>query len=287
MDKIKIIMDTASDITLEEAGEHIELLPVTITVDGKAYRELYDISKEEYWKILEENENIPTTSQVTPEMFLKAYKKAAHEGYNKLIVVTINGKGSGTFNSANLAVSLFKEDGEDETEITVIDSTTYSYCYGRTVMNAAKMIDEGIEYKDICDYLKDILPHMRGVAYMSTLKFAKASGRISVLAAVVGDALGLKPIIKLGNGEVDVINKTRGEKAAISKLIEAVKEDGYDVENNEVVLVHGNNPPEMIEKAKMEIEEKLNPKAVIIGQLGCSITSNTGPQTIGILYRGK
>ena len=58
MDKIKIIMDTASDITLEEAGEHIELLPVTITVDDKAYRELYDISKEEYWKILEENETL-------------------------------------------------------------------------------------------------------------------------------------------------------------------------------------------------------------------------------------
>lgn len=288
MDKIKIIVDTASDISMEEAYQNnIELVPVNITIKGKTYRELYDISKEEYWKILEENEEIPTTSQITPETFLNTYKKLCNEGCNKIIVVTINSKGSGTFNSANLAYNIFKEENKaSDVEFKFIDSGIYTYCYGKPVIDAGKMINEGKSFAEIVSYLETVIPKMRGFAYMSTLKFAKASGRISILSAVVGEALGLKPILKVDNGSVDVVNKTRGEKAAISKIIENVKKEADDIENQEIILVHGSNDPEIIEKVKCEIKEKLNPKSVYIGKLGCSITNNAGPQTIGILFMG-
>lgn len=288
MDKIRIITDTASDISIEEAKESdIELLPITITVNGKAYRELFDLSKEEFWNILEKGEEIPKTSQITPPVFLDAYKKAYEEGYNKIIVVTINAKGSGTFNSANLAAQMFLEEISKDVEIKVIDSGIYTYCYGKPVLDAGMMIKEGKTFDEVVSYLTERLPKMRGYAYISTLKFAKASGRISLLSAIVGEALGLKPILDASDGKVDIVSKTRGEKAAISTVISKVKEDAYDIENNEVVVVHGNNEPEVVEKVINEIKEKLNPKSIYVGKLGCCITNNAGPQTIGILYYGK
>lgn len=289
VDKIKIIVDTASDISMEEAKENnIELVPVNITIKGKTYRELFDISKEEYWKILEESDEIPTTSQISPETFLNTYKKLCNEGYNKIIVVTINSKGSGTFNSANLAYNIFKEDNKaSEVEFKFIDSGIYTYCYGKPVIDAGKMINDGKTFKEVAAYLETVIPKMRGFAYMSTLKYAKASGRISILSAVVGEALGLKPVLKVYNGSVDVVNKTRGEKAAISKLIESVKEEAENIGNQEIILVHGSNDPKIVEKVKCEIEEKLQPKSVYIGKLGCSITNNAGPQALGILFIGK
>jgi len=74
MDKIKIITDTASDIDIITANENdICMLPFTIVVDGKQYKEQYDLSKEEYWSILSECETIPSTAQVSPQEFLDCY----------------------------------------------------------------------------------------------------------------------------------------------------------------------------------------------------------------------
>ena len=288
MEKIRIITDTVSDISLEEAKQSdIELLPITVTVGDKNYRELFDLTKEEYWNILENGDEIPKTSQVTPQMFLDAYKKAYSEGYNRIIVVTINAKGSGTFNSANLAAEMFKEENGEETVIKVIDSGIYTYCYGKPVIDAGNMVKDGKSFDEVVAFLEERLPRMRAYAYISTLKFARASGRISVLSAIVGEALGLKPILDVSDGKVDVISKTRGEKAAISTVISKVAEDAYDIENNEIVIVHGSNDPEIIEKVISEVKQKLNPKSIYVGKLGCSITNNAGPQAIGVLYYGK
>ena len=110
MEKIKIITDTASDIDIKDAAEYgLGLLPLSITYDGKTYKEQYEISKEEYWRVLENCDEIPMTAQVTPQDFLDEYEKSFEEGYNKFIVVSLNGTASGTFNSANLAAGMFFE----------------------------------------------------------------------------------------------------------------------------------------------------------------------------------
>lgn len=288
MDKIKIITDTASDIDVITANENdIAILPFSIIVDDKVYKEQYDLSKEEYWDILNESENIPTTSQVSPQDFLDCYIEQYKLGYNKFIVVTINGTASGTFNSANLAKGMFEETYPGEVEFKFIDSKLYTALYGKPVLDASKLIKEGKAFSEVCDFLEERISKMRAYAYMTTLKFAKKSGRISILSAVVGEALGLKPIMKIFDRKVEVMAKTRGEKAAISKVLELVKEDAYNVENEDIVLVHGCNTEETLVKIEEEIKKVLNPKSVIRWKLGCCITTNTGPETIGVLYYGK
>lgn len=288
MDKIKIITDTASDIDIIKANESdICMLPLTIVVDGKQYREQYDLSKEEYWDILSECDEIPSTAQVSPQTFLDCYIEQYKLGYNKFIVVLLNGTASGTFNSANLAKDMFLEKYPDEVEFKFIDSKLYTALYGKPVLDGAKLIKEGKSFSEVCEFLENRISKMRAYAYMTTLKFAKMSGRISILSAILGEALGLKPVMKIYDRKVEVYSKTRGEKAALSKVLEAVKEDAYDLENEEIILVHGNNPEETLLKIEEEIKKVLNPKSIIRWKLGCCITTNTGPETIGVLYYGK
>lgn len=288
MDKIKIITDTASDIDIIKANEFdVCMLPLTIVVDGKQYREQYDLSKEEYWDILSECETIPSTAQVSPQAFLDCYVEQYKSGYNKFIVVLLNGTASGTFNSANLAKDMFLEKYPDEVEFKFIDSKLYTALYGKPILDGAKLIKEGKSFSEVCEFLEERISKMRAYAYMTTLKFAKMSGRISILSAIVGEALGLKPVMKIYDRKVEVYSKTRGEKAALSKVLEAVKEDAFNVENEDIILVHGNNPEETLVKIEEEIKKVLNPKSVIRWKLGCCITTNTGPETIGVLYYGK
>lgn len=290
MDKIKIITDTASDIDIMDARNNdITMVPFSVVVDGKTYREQYDLTKEEYWDILNECDKIPTTAQVSPQTFLDAYTKMYKAGYNKFIVVLINGTASGTFNSANLAKDMFFDEisDADDVEFKFIDSKLYTALYGKPVLDAAKLIKEGKSFEEVCEFLDNRISRMRAYAYMTTLKFAKKSGRISIVSAIVGEALGLKPIMKIYDRKVEVMGKTRGEKAAISKVLEMVKEDACDVENEDIILVHGCNAPETLDKIEEEIKSHLNPKSVIRWKLGCCITTNTGPETIGVLYYGK
>lgn len=287
-DKIKIITDTASDIDICDAEKNdVALVPLSIIVNDKTYREQYDMSKQEYWDVLENSEKIPSTSQVTPQAFLDEYEKAYKNGYNKFIVVTINGTASGTFNSANLAAGMFNEKYTEAVEFKFIDSKLYSALYGKPILDAAKLIKDGKSYEEVYEFLDNRIAHMRAYAYMSTLKFAKMSGRISILSAIVGEALGLKPVMKIYDRKVEVMSKTRGEKAAISKMMQLIKEDADNLENEEIIIVHGNNDPESIDKVEEAIRKELNPKSVYRCALGCCITTNTGPQTIGVLYYGR
>ena len=288
MDKIKIITDTASDIDIAVAEENgVSLVPLSVIHGDKTYREQYDLLKEEYWDILNTCEEIPGTSQVTPQVFLDCYIKEYEAGYNKFIVVSINGTASGTFNSANLASQMFLEKYPDGAEFKFIDSKLYTALYGKPVLEAAKLISEGKSYDEVYSFLSEKIEKMRAYAYMATLKFAKMSGRISILSAIVGEALGLKPIMKIYDRKVEVTGKTRGEKAAISKVIELVREDISDPENQDVVLVHGCNSEETLLKIEEELKKELNPRSIERWKLGCCITTNTGPETIGIIYYGK
>ena len=288
MDKIKIITDTASDIDIAVANEmDISLVPLMVIHEGKTYREQYDLSKEDYWNILNSSEDIPGTSQITPQIFLDWYTKEYEAGYNKFIVVTINGTASGTFNSANLAKEMFLEKNPQGAEFRFIDSKLYTALYGKPILDAAALIKEGKSYDEVYEFLSKTIERMRAYAYMTTLKFAKKSGRISILSAIVGEALGLKPIMKIYDRKVEVIGKTRGEKAAISKVVEMVKEDIFEPENQDVIIVHGCNTPETLDKVEEEINKQINPRNIIRWKLGCCITTNTGPETIGVLYYGK
>ncbi len=289
MEKIKVITDTASDIEPEAAKRlKIDMLPLTIHYQGKSYREAYDLSKDKFFAMLNTCNELPTTAQVTPAQFLEAYEKAMKKGFTHVVQVCLNGSGSGTYNSACLARAMFEETyGKDKLIFEILDSHTYSLCYGRPVLLAAEMVQAGKSFLEVVSFLKQRLDTIHAYAYMSTLKFAQKSGRISVTAAIIGEALGLKPIMYVGNGGVEVYSKCRGEKSAITTLIESVKENAVDLENQEIILVIGDVSEAVKERLRKEVQEKLNPAAVFEGKLGCCIANNAGPQTCGILFSGK
>lgn len=288
MEKIKLIVDTASDITLEDAQRlNIELLPVIITHKENIYREAYDILKADFWIILETSDEQPTTCQITPDQLLTAYKKAYNEGYTHVIIVTINATGSGMYNNSFLAKDLFNEEFGDVMTFEIIDSHTYTYCYGRPGMIAAEMIQNGSSFAQTVSYLKETLSRIEAYAPMFTLKFAKKSGRISGAAAFVGEVMGFKPIMHVYDSNVFTNEKVRGGKNILPRTIELIKERAMNIEEQEVTLVFGDISDELKEEVRTAVKNELKPKSVFEGEMGCSITNNCGPYVFGIVFEGE
>ena len=134
MAKIKIVTDSTSDLPKNIINElNIEVLPLVLFADGVEYRDGLDITPEEFYKIMESSESIPTSSCVPPVLYTEVYEKAYNEGYTDLILTSINSKGSSTYQGAVMARDMFYEDNpeaEGKFNIYNIDSKTYSMAYG-------------------------------------------------------------------------------------------------------------------------------------------------------------
>jgi DegV family protein with EDD domain len=255
---------------------------MTITMNQKEYKEAYDFTKEEFYELLPEEE-IPTTAQIPPFEFLDAIKAAYKDDVTDLIIVTINGKASSTNNSAQLARQMFYGDMPDcKMKITVVDSGTYSYCYGYPVLQAAKMAKEGKPCEIILNYLEDWFSRLEIFFTVFDLKYAKKSGRIGGAAAIAGELLGIKPIMCLTGGDSVTYQKVRGMQKAMDALCQIAQERiGAD---KKYIILHGKNDGKDFAKMAKDV---LKEKPLDSSQIGPCIVVNAGPEVHGIVFLGE
>lgn len=288
MRKIKIISDSACDITREAEREYnIKIIPFSVVLGDKIYTSRVDFDNAGFFKLMRENDEIPKTSQITAFQFEEVFEECVKEGYTDLILVTINSHGSATYQNAIMAADNFFEDHPEydgKVSITVHDSGCYTGAYGHPLIQAAKMVREGAEAKEVNAYLADILPRRCVYFGMYTLKYAGKSGRIPSAAAFVGDKLGIKPIMKLWDHEIVTASKCRGDKKMMAKIIDmavAEMEPG-----SEYQIVYASNE-DSIEELTRRLTEKIGYGPSDGYQVGAEVASNAGPELVGVIFNAK
>lgn len=287
MEKIHILTDSSADIPQELVERYgIEIVPITLTHEGRAIREYYDITAEEYWKLLADSREIPTTAMVTPATFLDSYKRAAARGCTHLLGVLINANGSGTYQAACLARDMFREECGDSMVIELFDSATYTYIYGHIVAIAAALREQDDSFEAIRAVVISRLRRVEAFLGVYSLKHLKKSGRISGGAAFVGEALGLKPISHVYGGAVTVCDKVRGEKALVSGLIRKVSGRVQQPDKQNALLLYGDVPAARIDELEKRLRTEIGFKGVLRCPIGPSVITNTGPQALAVAFYG-
>ena len=114
MQKLKILTDSASDITEQVASEYdVEVIGFQITIDDRSYREGKDITREEFYQVIDNSKGFPSTAQITFIEFKEIYQRIYTEGYTDLIYVAISSTGSNTYNNSIMARDEFYAENED------------------------------------------------------------------------------------------------------------------------------------------------------------------------------
>ena len=288
MEKIHILTDSSADIPQQQVESYgIEIVPITLSHEGRVIREYYDITPAEYCKLLEESREIPVTAMVTPTVFLDSYRRAHERGCTHLLAVLINANGSGTYQAACLARDMFREEAGEVMRIEVIDSATYTYIYGHIVALAADMREQGESFDAILSVVRSRLNRVEAYLGVYSLKHLKKSGRISGGAAFVGEALGLKPISHVYNGAVKVCDKVRGEKALVSGMIRKVSGRVVQPEKQTALLLYGDVPAARIDELEKRLRTEIGFNNVLRSPIGPSVLTNTGPQALAIAFYGQ
>lgn len=288
MEKIKIITDSASDISVEqEKNLNIGMLPFKIAMGDKSYVSRIDIDNEGFYRLLEEFDGIPATSQITPFEFEELYNKYYEDGYTDIVLILINSEGSATYGNSVMARNQFYDEHpelKDTFRIHTFDGKSYNAGYGWAVLGAAKMVQEGKTMEEITPYIEEQLSKKKIYFGMYSLKYAAKSGRIPSAAAFVGEAIGLKPIMMLWDHEIVTANKVRGEKKLMTAIVNMVAEDIED--SAPYGVIYGNDKSVADELAE-KLTEKLGYPPEQYYQIGAAVASNAGPKVVGAVFDSK
>lgn len=285
MAKVRVSTDSTADVPQELREElGIPVLPITVQVEGKEYRDGVDITPTQFYEILEHCDQIPTSAQVTVARYTGLFEETLAAGYTHLIHVSINSKGSGTYQAGVMAKEMFFEEHPElvgKFDIQIVDSRNYSMAYGLAVVLGARAAKEGKEPEAVMAAIRDYLDHGRAIAVPMTLKFVKKSGRVSPAAAFLGDAMGLKPLITFIDGEAEIPSKIRGESKVIPALAEEFKRTRQP---GKPYAVASAGDPALREALAKACLEATGEAPLVTYELGCAIAINIGPNAAAICY---
>lgn len=278
---MRIFTDSGSDLPKAFYAENdVHLFPLRVLLDGQEYDDVIGIHTDEIYAAIDAGHQ-PKTSQVSPEVFYKAFEKLALDG-EEGIYIAFSSALSGTCQTAQMVHNELLEKYPD-LKLTIIDSKCASYGLGITVRELVKRRDLGIPNEDLIQFAKEQCEAMEHLFTVGDLNYLAKGGRVSKSSAFVGGLLNIKPILNVQDGRLVPLEKARGMRKAIGRMIDLMKERGGDFTTKTVGISHSNDEDLMYE-VKAAIEEKLNPRSIEVTTIGAVIGAHVGKGTIAIFF---
>lgn len=222
---VRILCDSSADLSIEEINA-MELLyvPIPVMFGDETYIEGTNISRDEYYDMLENNPLFPTTSQPSPASFIDYFEDARENG-DEIVAILIPEALSGTIQNANLAKSMTGYDN-----IHIVDCYNIAAALRILIETAVKLRDEGKSAQEIVAALLNLRDRTKVYAALDTLENLYRGGRLTKAAAGIGELANLKPVVTLEKGKVAVCYKALGKNKACSHIIKHYCELDIDTE---------------------------------------------------------
>ena len=278
--KTRIIIDSTADL-IPEIKKRAHIVPLTVRFGDVEYIDGVTINNKEFYNKLIESDLLPTTSQATPDAFIKEYEKAKEAG-EAAVVITLSSKFSGTYQSAVIAA-------EEYDNIYVVDSGSVAMGSGILVELAFRLLEQGLSAKEIAERLKQEKQKIIIVALVDTLEYLKKGGRVSKTVAFAGTVLNIKPVLSVVDGDIKILGKARGSKMGNNLLVtEIEKAGGIDFKNPILLGYSGISDAlllKYIEDSRHIWENNLD--EVRYTTLGSVIGTHVGPGAVVVAFFKK
>ncbi|QKS71475.1 DegV family protein [Paenalkalicoccus suaedae] len=275
---IQIVTDSTADIPKDILQElNIHVVPLKVHFGEETYEDGIDLTPANFYDKLESYEFVPTTSQPTPLQFEEVYTSLYEKNKTEIISLHLSSKLSGTFQSAYMAEQTLGE----EVPVTVVDTKRASYAIGIIVVEAAILAKSGATKDAIMQRINEMLETTSVYFLVDTLEYLQKNGRIGKASALVGSLLKIKPILSLNKeGEVYPYEKVRGQKKAIQKIIDRLK-DEYEGKTLHVGISHAkaSDDAAMIMEA---VKSQFKVEREVITDIGPVIGTHVGPGTVSV-----
>lgn len=281
---MKIFTDSGCDLPKSFYEENdVILLPLRVQVNNNEYDDVIAIDSKEVYDAIRQGAH-PKTSQVSPELFLKHFENLA-KSEEQGIYIAFSSELSGTYSTAVMIRNQVLEQ-YPTLQLAIIDSKCASLGHGLIVEEAVRLRKAGASLEDIETKVKTLASQMEHLFTVEDLDYLAKGGRVSKASAFLGGLLSIKPILNVEDGKLVPIEKSRGRKKALARMLDLMQERGGNFSDKIVGISHSDDAA-FANDVKAAIQERLAPKEVQITMIGSVIGSHVGPGTIAIFFTNK
>lgn len=290
----QIVVDSAANIPAELVKKYdIRVISFVNYVNGQPLTcfdpdltlEQERVKGKEYYDALRAGAEIKT-GLISSGDFEECFRSIM-ENNEDVLYFSLSKNISGTYNSARIAAQELMENPPMGRRIRMIDSLNASLAQGILAIYASEMRSQGMDFDTIADTLETYPARMNGIFTVGDLKYLAKTGRLSGSAALVGNILSIKPILR-GNkdGYIVQYKKCRGRKAALNTLISLVCETIVDPEEQIIGIAHADSYEDSLYVME-EIQKRIQVRKFINTSYDYCTGSHVGPDTIALFYMAK
>ncbi|MCJ7567299.1 MAG: DegV family protein [Anaerolineales bacterium] len=279
---MQIVTDSGTDLSLsseQQSSLNIHVVPLTVTLDEISYQEGVDIQPEDFYPLLEDSGNLPTTSQPSAGEFAEVYKKIAATDAD-IISIHMSSGLSGTFNSAKAGADLVPD-----ANITVVDTKTLSAAAGWQVEAAARAFKAGWSMDKVRALMTRIGVASDSLYTLRELKYLIHGGRISHMKGLIATALNIKPLIGVekAGGTYVQHGQARTFKRAVMGLVELIAKQHKPGSALRAQVLHSFNP-EGAAMLREFVDQQFDCTWQPVGPMSLVLGAHTGPSMVGVAY---
>lgn len=291
----QIISDSSCDLDPELAAKcNVKVVPFYVSFDKEHYyKEIEEVGIREFYQQMADNPDVfPKSSLPSIDDYITTFTPYVKEGI-PVICICITTKFSGSYNAAVNAKNILSDD-YPEARITVIDAQINTVLQGLYVLEAVRMRDNGLSYEETIEQLERIKTTGRIIFTTADISYLKSGGRLGKLISIANNALKIKPLIILKEGEIFPFGIARSRKKSLDIVIEQTRkyfrELDDDVNNYSFVVGYGYDKEEAMEfrdRLLADLKTYSNLESLDIFQIGATIGVHTGPHPLGVAFIKK
>ncbi|WP_238881903.1 DegV family protein [Clostridium sp. YIM B02551] len=279
---VKFIVDSTCDLPEDLIiKSNISLIPLKVLIDDKDYLDKKTINVDEVYSAMRRG-ILPKTSQPNPKDMYDIFEECCRKGED-FIFLSFSSALSGTYRLAKTIVLELKE-RYPEINMEVIDSKSGSTATGLIVLEAIKFNQEsGHGFYEIVGKIRNLVTHIEHVFTIADLNWLIKGGRIGKTQGVIGNILDIKPILDVSNGEMEIIQKVRGKKKSLHRMVDILEERAGNYKEQIIGVSHADDIETAEELVNM-IKIRLGYKQFIINKIGSVLGSHLGIGGVGIFF---
>jgi DegV family protein with EDD domain len=277
-DNTAIVLDsTADDPEGPQRFLNWRIVPLYVRFGDETFRDYVEVGPDEFYERLRGASELPSTSQPTPDDFLRTYQEL--ERYDRILSLHIPLSLSGTVQSARVA-------GEElgGGKVRAIDTGTVSAGLALLARRIQSRLEGGTTDEEVDALVERFQRESRIVFTVDTLEFLARGGRIGKAAAMAGTLLNIKPILAIEHGEVVPLKRVRGAHKAFLEFVQAFEQGTVDRSSLGVGIAHAEAPERL--EALRELVRRTRPEAQIEVEttLGAVVGTHAGPGAVGLFW---
>lgn len=277
MRKVAIVTDSSATLPKDLVQElDIHVVPLLLTFDDQTFRDGVDIMPGEVYRWLRANKHIPTTSAPSAGDFLRVYAAAGREA-SGIVSIHLPAWLSATYNTAVVTSRLV-----DGVQIRVLNCHTAAMGQGFVVLEAARAAAAGADLDMVVARATKVAPKMNLLVAVGTLEYLYRGGRIGGAAALLGAMLQIKPILYLGDGQVDVFAKPRTKSRAVRIMLQRMAELA-DSRPLHVAILHADVLDEA-EDLRQKVVDQFNCAELYVTEFTPVMGAHVGPGLLGVVF---